>query len=259
MVPLPDLPGASGGVLNNFIRPFTIIQNWDQYVGRFDQQVSPKDSLFYRIDVQARSGIDAPLAATAINDTENMHFYNTEAGWTRSWSPRMITQIRLGYHGEYLDLENENITNLPTSTIAGFSGFQPPQNRLPQLSVAPYYNFSEYNFPWRSSQHTFQLISNTTMIVGKHTVKVGFDGRKQILDRKIFGGYVFSLGFTTASFTGNGVGNYLLGLPLTASETLPPTDRWIGFSDYSAFVQDDWKVTSSFTANVGLRYEIQTQ
>ena len=258
MIANPDLPGASGGVLNNFVRPFTTILDWDQYVGRVDYQVSPKDSLLFRFDIQPRSGIDAPLTATSVNSTENMHFYNGEFGWTRAWTPRVITQTRLAYHGEFLDLENGQIGQLPSSTITGFDGYQPPQNRLPILSISPYYTFAEWNFPWRSAQHAFQLISNATMVAGKHTVKVGFDGRHQIVNRRAFGQDVFDLSYTGA-YTGNGVADYLLGLPLDASESLPPTDRYLQYGDYAAFVQDDWKLSPSLTVNLGLRYEIQTQ
>jgi hypothetical protein len=101
------------------------------------------------------------------------------------------------------------------------------------------------------------LIQNVSVFRGKHLIKAGFDGRRQALNRKEFGSTAIGLNFTGA-YTGFGAADFLLGLPFTASESLPPTDRVQSYDDYSLYVQDDWKVTSNLTLNLGLRYDLAT-
>ena len=49
--------------------------------------------------------------------------------------------------------------------------------------------------------------------------------------------------------------SYLLGLPNSALRNIGDTAAIMRKHDYSGFVQDDWKVSTRLTLNLGFRYD----
>lgn len=115
---------------------------------------------------------------------------------------------------------------------------------------------------------TRELQAHLTWFAGSHTIKGGVQAARMGFD--VFrpeypsGQYVFGPAFTqgpnpaTASTTaGFGFATFLLGAPTGGQITGDP--RFRTSQKYVApYVQDDWKLTNTFTVNLGLRYEYQT-
>jgi len=93
-----------------------------------------------------------------------------------------------------------------------------------------------------------------TWTKGKHTMKFGGEYKRQELDAPYFD--VFPNGeLIYLGFTGNPFGDFLGGLvgaSVIGSGTNSLHNR---ANDFSAFFQDDWKVTPRLTLNLGLRYD----
>ncbi|MEO7650410.1 MAG: TonB-dependent receptor, partial [Bryobacteraceae bacterium] len=252
------LPRANlSGFQNNLIRPFTTSRDWDQYIGRVDYQISSNDTLFVRFTQQPRTGISAPLAATSINHNEDFNCINGGIGWTRIWSPRLTSETRFGDHYERLLLQSQPLATLPSRAVRGFGPVQPPPDRLPVVNITDTAGFHQWGFPLGFEQNAYEFVQNVTYARGKHLIKAGFSGNTVSLVKNKSPEYQFTLGFTGA-YTGTGPGDYLLGLPFSASESLGFVTRKQKYGNYSFFVQDDWKVTPSLTVNLGLRYELST-
>jgi len=253
MLARANLPGFQ----NNLIRPFTTSRDWNQYIGRVDYQISSKDTLFVRISQQPRRGISAPLAATSINHNEDFNFINGGIGWTRIWSSRLISETRFGDHYERLLLQSQPLATVPTRAIRGFGSIQPPSERLPVVSIADTSGFHQWGFPLGFQQNAWEFVQNVTYARGKHIIKGGFSGNTVSLKKNKSPEYQFTMGFT-GDYTGTGPGDFLLGLPFTANQSLGFVTLKQNYGNYSFFIQDDWKILPSLTVNVGLRYELST-
>jgi len=99
-----------------------------------------------------------------------------------------------------------------------------------------------------------------TKLWGNHSVKVGADVRRLgvalATETALGGSFAFDPLFTSRSGVGgHEVASLLLGLPSSGSAPHDPAAfEW--FTRYwGGYVQDDWRVTSKFTLNYGLRLE----
>jgi len=253
MMPRANLPGF----VNNLLRTFPTQENWDQLAARLDYQVSPKDNLFFRASHQTRDGFHPFLSAASIPLVDDYWFFNAGAGWNRTWSPRLTTETRFGFHRERLFTDNEPVPNPPNPTIKGFGAVQPGPQTLPIINITDVGNIAQWALPsgWRPDSYEF--VENLTLLRGKHLIKAGYTGRKQNMERSLVKEYGMFLSFG-GSYSGTGPGDYLLGIPFSVNETLGEVPRIWPVSQHSAFVQDDWKITPSLTLNLGLRYELNT-
>ena len=107
----------------------------------------------------------------------------------------------------------------------------------------------------------FTVLDNVSKIVGKHTLKTGLMWRR---DRNWnLASWGYNLGFygdltndPVSGLGGNGLATFLLGAVNTGSGAgtyhapYQSNDYW-GF-----YVQDDYRITPSFTLNIGLRYDL---
>jgi hypothetical protein len=92
---------------------------------------------------------------------------------------------------------------------------------------------------------------------GRHSLTLGGDVRIQHFDVLSQQDPRGSFAFTGAT-TGSDFADFLLGIPHTSSIAFGNADKFLRASSYDAYVNDDWRVSPSFTMIAGLRWEYET-
>ncbi len=178
----------------------------------------------------------------------------TILGFTHTFSPSLIMDTNVSY-------THIPVFRTPQNYKTDFSQIIPqlgPQaiNGAPQIGITNITGTGEAGS--RDLEQDMQGNVSLTKIVGSHTVKAG-------------GSYVYSNHFNVSAvspqrggFSFNGLysgvafADFLLGYPITTQQPLPSAIQYRNLSnEIGAYAQDDYKVTSKFTLNYGLRYDVQ--
>ncbi len=92
---------------------------------------------------------------------------------------------------------------------------------------------------------------------GRHTVTFGGEYRRIANDvltqQDARGTFAF-----TGTRSGSDLADFLLGLPQTAGIAYGNPDKFYRSNTYAAYVTDDWRLSPSFTMNIGVRWEYES-
>lgn len=165
-------------------------------------------------------------------------------------SPRVINLLRFGYNRS-----NQGEVNFPTEPFRpDLSFLAGSQTGIGALNVGGIDSLGNANSgPEATVQNLFQYSDDVFFTVGSHALKFGgVVKRFQINDDRKF--------FPQGQFSFDSLSDFLQGIPVSAIIDLPGSNvfsaqRW---TTLGLYIQDDWSVTSNFTLNLGLRYEVQS-
>jgi outer membrane receptor protein involved in Fe transport len=121
--------------------------------------------------------------------------------------------------------------------------------------------------PAESAVYSFGFNDNFSLRKGKHNWSFGSgytrNFQNTVTDANGRGTFTFT-GLATSAFnstgqpvtgTGFDFADFLIGLPQTDSIRFGSSNTYFRTNSYNVFAQDDWRVASNFTLNLGLRYE----
>ncbi len=185
-------------------------------------------------------------------------------------NPNTFAHVRLGW----TTFRDDDVPNQFDPATLGFS--QPFVNQLtykkfPSINIPPYGTVNFDTFGDRDPQDTdyYSWDANASMskLYGRHTLKFGASYRK--IGMKLFargqpsGNFDFDSTFTRGPnpLTASGASQhalaaFLLGFPTTGDMTVA-TENDFSIDYYAGYVQDDFRVNSKLTVNLGLRYEFE--
>jgi hypothetical protein len=260
----PD-PNRAGSP--NFVSAGTGAFNINQFSVRFDHRFSDRDS-FYEVYEFADSHEFFPLSnplcsardVPGYGCDELQRTQHLALVLTHIFGPRLVAEGRVGYtrFGFFRLQEDRTVDVINRLGIGGLTdaGRTPFNNGAPQLQVTGLATIGgPTNLPQGRHDNTYHYAGNMTFVQGKHTMKWGADIR-----RFLFNSFFTSFGRGSfrfdGRFTGNAVADLLLGMPAQADRNLgEPFHNAMTFSS-GYYFQDDWKVSTTLTLNLGLRYEL---
>jgi hypothetical protein len=238
----------------------------DQFDVRLDHLISPNLTLFGRYSfVDTLTYRPAPLEGLAegsFNDAfgaNDMRSQGLAIGLTWTVSPRLVGDIRFGYsHGDYYTTPPNygvdgpaaiGLRNVPSDPA--ITGGVPKVNIQGFDAVGRHTSTPQFQTPraW-NPRATFSLNR------GAHFIKFGGEFLHVQTRINDLNATIGRMNFENR-FTNRAVGDLLLGLPSQLALTsYTVMDQGQDMQFY--FVQDDYRVSSKLTANVGVRYEYAT-
>ncbi len=267
LFPLPIRPG----VVNNFDFTQAISTNDAQGNVRVDHNINEANRLFARYSISDDS---YHLGDWANGITGNAQYIGANTfvlDYVRVISPSMVLNLRYGLARQRNEVVPDALSTSATSV--GFpASFEAQQlvREVPLLNVSNYRSLGNDSLRnW--SRYTHALAANATWIKRGHTIKFGWDGRLFRDNQLSLDGGAGTFSYDTAYTTGPnpragvpaGQGPYdsyaALLLGVASSGSIRYSDTWARQQYYHAlFFQDDWRLTSKLTLNLGLRWDIET-
>ena len=251
--PLPNNAGV-----NNLYANAAAPSAADNYVAKVDQRIGPSGNLSFKYLANQGSSV-APYNGGNTGRfglTGWSHSKLAGLTYTQTFSPAVVNEARFGVTRTVGHYE-------PAGTGTNYAaqwGLPGPSD--PSLYGFPLIMVSNYNqlggapgFPNTYYSTNFTLSEALTWVRGSHLIKLGGDIlRNQIVETastNTRGTYQF-----TGFWTGQPYADFLLGTLNADSRQVVWDKPYFYSSSYSLFAQDDWKLSSRLTLNIGLRYEL---
>jgi len=277
--PLPNTAGEGPARINNYIYPSRWIAAMDEWIGRADFIINPKNTVYFRYgenpfdEYRGLRFVRDPKEANPAEPTGNAPLVRNGRNWTFDWtsilSPRLTFNLRAG-----LARWEETTGN---TFGAGFDprrlGFDPAlvaqftKLQFPRFDLGTYDSAGADRLLNFAVNEAYTLQPNLNLVVGRHFLKFGWEGRRYNDNSQnpgmASGRYSFGKNWTQRralvadAVSGNELATFLLGYPTSAfvDKNIDPAYRAHYFA---GFINDDWKVTPRFTLNLGLRWDYET-
>jgi hypothetical protein len=272
LVPLPnnggDADAANGRRINNYINDTTNKPTEDEVTLRLDHHVGGKARMNARLTYYDVFGPSAPNIPGPLNNSvgdSRTKGYQVSAGWNHVWSASLLSDVNFGYY------RNDPAIDPPSAglDVAGTYGIaRSVYAASPRFEIAGWRNLGiDVNTLRKQLDNNYHASAMMTWVRGAHTTKFGVQARVNSFDvfnpgGEFTGVYRFNGEITSPTRAANNpahaMADFLLGQVKTSVYDLPQPRTVRQNHNLGLFVQNDWKVSSRLTANVGLRYEYES-
>ncbi len=291
--PLPQTAGS----FNNYTSAANQIIDDNGGNTRLDYRLSDKDSMFFRYSFEqfvqsapnplvggsgscclptptfASSRFDLGPYVAGIQNT-TLAAQGAAFNETHLFSPTLLNEYRMGY-SRTNPFTSQSDYGHQSSTSLGIQGLNVTQyaTGLPNLQIGSSCG-AEFTclqggtafLPANPRQTNIQFEDTLSWTKGTQQLKFGFRYIRELAspftNTTTRGQFTFNDNFTnnplSPSGTGSGLAALLLGFPNSGSRNYLQTPYYVTNGEWAGFFEDDWKVTTRLTINLGLRYDVFT-
>ncbi len=286
--PAPNRPITGGSFPQNdyyTVTPGTLVT--DQGDGRVDYHLSDKDSLFGSISWSDTAKASLQPFAGALdggnfNGTSEVDLgRNAQLGYTRVWSPSIISETRVGF-SRLVTARTQANSGTDEYKAVGIGGYDPTttlNGGIPQIGIQNYSQVGANDWlPTKEYNNVWDFIQNVAVTRGNHSFKFGVEVKPiqfpffqvpyphgEMNFNRVETAYPSNASDsctgsktcngTYSADTGDAFASFLIG---AIDNGQISTTNFISSirQSYSTYAQDDWKVTPKLTVNLGLRYDL---
>ena len=283
LYPEPNTAGtrqANGQVINNYLLNPIKTRNDDQTDTKFDHTLTNANRFFVRYSFQKTHRIQpASLPHGDAGFTFGAGDGNIKAQGlafndTHIISSSWLNEARFGWTSIKFNMTPIDYGTNPAAAV-GLPGINlnSVTSAMTQMTFQNIRNLgANSNQPLITNQNDFAFFDNVTWTRGKQTFKFGgnvtFRSREILNADTIVGQFGFNnnmtsncagqpAGCTVNSNTGFDVASFLLGLTAAKNRNLFDAGTYTEKRpEFGAYIQDDYRVTSKLTLNLGLRWDV---
>jgi Carboxypeptidase regulatory-like domain len=235
----------------------------DQGVIRADYHMSQNDSLWgssifeSRPFAQSLPFLGATLPGFGMVNTSHTKIFN--GSYTHTFNPSTLNELRANYFRfNYGDVEPQHAV-LPSSV--GFSiNPQSSSSGLPFINILGSFalGFSP-DGPQPRKDTNLSITDTFSKVLGAHNLKFGAIWEQFRVSNPFSGNNNGNFAFNGSGLysSGDPTIDFFLGIPDTYAQGSGGFIDSLAY-EYYAYAQDNWKVTSDFTLNYGIAWDVET-
>ena len=279
-----ELPVGNAASGYNYVTEPVRSLNETKFDIRLDQTFTEKDNAFARFSYDQAftydpGGAPAPYLAEGnpfgSNETLVNHARNIGIGETHVFSPTTLNQATVGYDRifDYIDSQDNftcasAILGIPnadlgcSSTGTPISGGSYSQGLVSTEVYGGYWSLGDRGYsPFQGGTDIYSFKDVLDLIRGHHDIRTGLDLRYNQMN---VGTEAFQDGFwligNEGFFSDNPESDLLLGMAGGAihDQTYDGAITGRRWTIYRPFIEDDWRVASALTLNLGLAWDMTT-
>jgi Carboxypeptidase regulatory-like domain/TonB dependent receptor len=245
-LPLPNVPGPvtfPDGTVRTDLGYFngSLLNTLREDTGsiKVDYRVGVKDSLAFRYNIaDSFTSTQYGIAADQVSPSPSRN-HLLKGTWDHTFSPNLLNEFGVAFNRPY------------TSSLGGGGPF-------PSFSCSAFWGCSNANtfgdapgpalFSENQPEHSLQFLDTLTWIKGRHSIHAGLDIRHAVTHNALYP-QDFIAYDSQADFLANQGDQF---------STLGHNMVTVQNTNYGFFLQDDMRLSSRFTVNLGVRYEYNT-
>jgi hypothetical protein len=283
LYPAPNAAGsvsAIGQPINNYLINPELTRDDNQFDVKVDHRLTANNRFFVRYSLQ-KTFRDLPATlphgdagATFGAGQGDIKAQGIAFNDTHTFSPNLLNEFRFGWSSVKFNMTSIDYgQNLAEQVGIPGVNLNEVTSAMSQIQFQNIRNLgANGNQPLITNQNDFQIYDNVTWIKNRHTFKFGgsvtFRSREILNADTIVGQFFFNAdqtsncGGTTGTCvrnanTGHDFASFLLGYANRKNRAMFDAGTYTEKRpEWSLYVQDDFRVSSKLTLNMGLRYDV---